>query len=394
ARPPTSTSSRVTISTCEKDLPRRQFFLAQGVQEAHTPTRFVETHILVVFGEICDLHRHPAPLPSPTERNNGRTQRFAATPASFGAAAAAAAASSRSKSLQRRKPAGVLTADPLLLRAPTDTFAPSSQQQQQQQHVDPVREHGGVGPEPHARGREGPGVRVPDGNPHRRVHGGGGGLARRVRAERAIDVEFGRPRGDDAGPRQHQPLGIGTAPGGRRQQQQPPALPRRPRGGASGERDRVPDLSRVEPAVPQAAFPAPAPAAAAPSSCGLLFRIRLQDGPPPAAHLDATAPSSPCTPSLHMRGGGGNTGSSSLSAVSPTSSHSEEVAFQQQLEAESRAVAAAPPLSARPSGGVHPRQQQWEPFRRALRAQAPRLEQHGWHPHRQGRHTHLRDQGR
>ncbi|CAM9881730.1 unnamed protein product, partial [Ectocarpus fasciculatus] len=69
-------------------------------------------------------------------------------------------------------------------------------------------------------------------------------------------------------------------------------------------------------------------------------------------HLDATAPSSPCTPSLHMRGGGGNTGSSSLSAVSPTSSHSEEVAFQQQLEAESRAVAAAPPLSARPSGGV------------------------------------------
>lgn len=69
-------------------------------------------------------------------------------------------------------------------------------------------------------------------------------------------------------------------------------------------------------------------------------------------HLDATAPSSPCTPSLHMRAG--NTGGSSVSAVSPTSSHSEEVAFQQQLslEAESRAVAAAPPLSARPSGGV------------------------------------------
>ncbi|CAM9346140.1 unnamed protein product [Ectocarpus sp. 13 AM-2016] len=70
-------------------------------------------------------------------------------------------------------------------------------------------------------------------------------------------------------------------------------------------------------------------------------------------HLDDTAPSSPCTPSLHMRGGG-NTGSSSLSAVSPTSSHSEDAAFQQQLslEAESRAAAAAPPLSARPSGGV------------------------------------------
>ena len=65
-------------------------------------------------------------------------------------------------------------------------------------------------------------------------------------------------------------------------------------------------------------------------------------------HLDTTAPSSPCTPSLHMRGASGT-----LSAVSPTSSRSDEVAFQQQLslEADSRA-AAAPTLSARPSGGV------------------------------------------
>lgn len=37
--------------------------------------------------------------------------------------------------------------------------------------------------------------------------------------------------------------------------------------------------------------------------------------------LDTTAPSSPCTPSVHMR---------SVSAVSPTSSRSEEAAFQQR----------------------------------------------------------------
>lgn len=42
-------------------------------------------------------------------------------------------------------------------------------------------------------------------------------------------------------------------------------------------------------------------------------------------HLDATAPSSPCTPSMHMR---------SLSAVSPTSSRSDEAAFQHQLSPE------------------------------------------------------------
>lgn len=66
--------------------------------------------------------------------------------------------------------------------------------------------------------------------------------------------------------------------------------------------------------------------------------------------LDTTAPSSPCTPSLHMRGTSGT-----LSAVSPTSSRSDEVAFQQQLSLEadtSRAAAAPASLSARPSGGV------------------------------------------
>lgn len=41
--------------------------------------------------------------------------------------------------------------------------------------------------------------------------------------------------------------------------------------------------------------------------------------------LDTTAPSSPCTPSLHVR---------SLSTVSPTSSRSDEVAFQHQLSPE------------------------------------------------------------
>eukprot|EP00752_Nemacystus_decipiens_P010721 g9544.t1 len=62
--------------------------------------------------------------------------------------------------------------------------------------------------------------------------------------------------------------------------------------------------------------------------------------------LDTTAPSSPCTPSLHMRGTSGT-----LSAVSPTSSRSDEVAFQQQLslDADSRAAAAPAALSARPA---------------------------------------------
>lgn len=64
--------------------------------------------------------------------------------------------------------------------------------------------------------------------------------------------------------------------------------------------------------------------------------------------LDTTAPSSPCTPSLHLRGTSGT-----LSAVSPTSSRSDDVAFQQQLslEADSRAAAAPPSLSARPGAG-------------------------------------------
>lgn len=60
--------------------------------------------------------------------------------------------------------------------------------------------------------------------------------------------------------------------------------------------------------------------------------------------LDTTAPSSPCTPSMHMR---------SLSAVSPTSSRSEEAAFQHQLspEAISRASAGAP-AAVRPGMGT------------------------------------------
>lgn len=41
--------------------------------------------------------------------------------------------------------------------------------------------------------------------------------------------------------------------------------------------------------------------------------------------LDTTAPSSPCTPSLHVR---------NLSAVSPTSTRSDEAAFQHQLSPE------------------------------------------------------------
>lgn len=67
--------------------------------------------------------------------------------------------------------------------------------------------------------------------------------------------------------------------------------------------------------------------------------------------LDTTAPSSPCTPSLHMRGTSGT-----LSAVSPTSSRSDEVAFQQQLslEADSRAAAAPASLSARPVAHAGP----------------------------------------
>lgn len=64
-------------------------------------------------------------------------------------------------------------------------------------------------------------------------------------------------------------------------------------------------------------------------------------------NLDTTAPSSPCTPSMHMR---------SLSAVSPTSSRSEEAAFQHQLSLEadsgvSAAVAAA--QSTRPGVAAH-----------------------------------------
>lgn len=72
------------------------------------------------------------------------------------------------------------------------------------------------------------------------------------------------------------------------------------------------------------------------------------DSSPMDHQLDTTAPSSPCTPSLHMRGTSGT-----LSAVSPTSSRSDEVAFQQQLslEADSRAAAAPISLSARPSSG-------------------------------------------
>ena len=64
-------------------------------------------------------------------------------------------------------------------------------------------------------------------------------------------------------------------------------------------------------------------------------------------NLDTTAPSSPCTPSMHMR---------SLSAVSPTSSRSEEAAFQHHqlsLEADSRVTAAAASQSTRPGVAAH-----------------------------------------
>lgn len=63
--------------------------------------------------------------------------------------------------------------------------------------------------------------------------------------------------------------------------------------------------------------------------------------------IDTTAPSSPCTPSLHMH--------SSLSAVSPTSSTSEEAAFQHQLlqEADARLHLAVPAVrSAMPAHGA------------------------------------------
>lgn len=62
-------------------------------------------------------------------------------------------------------------------------------------------------------------------------------------------------------------------------------------------------------------------------------------------NLDTTAPSSPCTPSMHMR---------SLSAVSPTSSRSDEAAFQHHqlsLEADSRGSAAA--AATRPGVAAH-----------------------------------------
>lgn len=64
-------------------------------------------------------------------------------------------------------------------------------------------------------------------------------------------------------------------------------------------------------------------------------------------NLDTTAPSSPCTPSMHMR---------SLSAVSPTSSRSEEAAFQHHqlsLEADSRVSGAATSQATRPGVAAH-----------------------------------------
>lgn len=64
-------------------------------------------------------------------------------------------------------------------------------------------------------------------------------------------------------------------------------------------------------------------------------------------NLDTTAPSSPCTPSMHMR---------NLSAVSPTSSRSEEAAFQHHqlsLEADSRGSGAAAPQATRPGVTAH-----------------------------------------
>lgn len=64
--------------------------------------------------------------------------------------------------------------------------------------------------------------------------------------------------------------------------------------------------------------------------------------------LDTTAPSSPCTPSVHMRGVSGT-----LSAVSPTSSRSDEVAFQQQLSLEADSRAAAAPSRAVAHGGTN-----------------------------------------
>lgn len=53
--------------------------------------------------------------------------------------------------------------------------------------------------------------------------------------------------------------------------------------------------------------------------------------------LDTTAPSSPCTPSVEIP---------SLSVVSPTSSRSEETAFQHQLSPQSGSQAVAPPVPA------------------------------------------------
>lgn len=62
--------------------------------------------------------------------------------------------------------------------------------------------------------------------------------------------------------------------------------------------------------------------------------------------LDTTAPSSPCTPSVEIP---------SLSAVSPTSSRSEEAAFQHQMSPHSgsQAMQAAVPVAIRPAVQVH-----------------------------------------
>lgn len=67
--------------------------------------------------------------------------------------------------------------------------------------------------------------------------------------------------------------------------------------------------------------------------------------------VDTTAPSSPCTPSMHIR---------SLSAVSPTSSRSDEASFQHQLSPDASFMApsaAAVPRPRSAGGGVVATQQ-------------------------------------